>query len=147
MLDVRPHRTTHPLRRSALALVAMGIGVAGGCGPSRPSRVPVSGEVLLDGKAVTYGVVRFVPQVGRASVGDLDEQGRFKLTCFEAGDGALLGKHRVEVIAAEALNETDVRWHAPQRYSSYETSGLEVEIAGPTPEVRIELSQSEKPPR
>ena len=118
-------------------LVIWLVAVYSGNGP--PDRVPVSGQVLIDGKPLTHGEVRFIPDGARASIGTLDEHGRFTLTCFDGSDGAVPGTHRVEVAAAESLNEKEVRWHAPEKYASFETSGLTVEITGPTDDLVIKL--------
>lgn len=119
--------------------IAILLGV--GCGPKRPLRVPVSGRVLLDGAPLGFGVVRFIPSDSRPSTGQLDDQGRFTLSCFEPGDGAVPGTHAVEVIAGENLSETECRWHAPAKYARFETSGLVREVTGPTADMLIELSQ------
>jgi hypothetical protein len=111
-----------------------------GCGDDRPLRVPVSGKVLIDGKPLTHGFVRFIPSGARPSGGKLDEQGHFKLSCFEGEDGAVPGKHRVEIAANEALSSTKVRWHAPKKYNDLGTSGITQEISGPTDSVVINLS-------
>ncbi len=109
-------------------------------GNGRPDRFPVSGQVLIDGEPLAHGEVRFIPDGARASIGTLDEHGRFTLTCFDGSDGAVPGTHRVEVATAESLNEKEVRWHAPEKYASFETSGLSVEITGPTDDLVIKLT-------
>jgi hypothetical protein len=117
-----------------------------GCGEGRPTRVPVSGVVLLDGQPLTRGHVRFVPPNDRASSGDIGPDGRFTLSCFEIGDGAVVGQHQVAVIANEPLNETEMRWHAPEKYADHTTSGIVVDISGPTDTVEIKLNQDGSPP-
>jgi hypothetical protein len=62
------------------------------------------------------------------------------LTCFGGDDGSVLGTHRVTVTAVESLGPNRQRWHAPKKYADLETSPLEVEIDGPTEDLRIELS-------
>lgn len=123
--------------------VSIIVAMVGGCGQQRPRRVPVSGRVLLDGKPLTFGVVRFLPPESRPSTGKLDDHGRFALSCFEPGDGAVPGTHAVEVIAGENLSETECRWHAPARYARWDTSGLVQEVTGPATDVVIELSGNE----
>lgn len=69
--------------RYSLVLTLTGlVFAAAGCGDGRPERVPISGQVLLDGQPLTYGYVRFVPEGARASGGGLDENGRFVLGCL-----------------------------------------------------------------
>lgn len=111
-----------------------------GCGDGRPPRVPVSGKVLIDGKPLKFGFVRFVPEQARVSAGDLDSEGRFVLSCYGGEDGAVIGKHKVEVYATEGIEEDRIRWHAPKRYASYSTSQLEQEVTGPTDAITIELN-------
>jgi hypothetical protein len=129
------------LARFVAALpILIGLLVAAGCSDGRPERVPVSGQVLIDGQPLTHGYVRFAPADSRAATGQLDDNGRFMLTCFEPGDGAVTGKHKVTVMAQEPIGQETIKWHAPQKYASPATSGLEQEITGPTDSVKIELS-------
>lgn len=111
-----------------------------GCGDGRPKRVPVSGQVLIDGKPLTRGYVQFAPGDSRASTGGLDANGRFSLTCFEMNDGAVTGKHVVTVMSQEPIGQETIKWHAPKKYASTTTSGLQQEITGPTDSVKIELT-------
>jgi hypothetical protein len=113
---------------------------SGGCGDSRPKRVPVSGKILIDGEPLAYGSVTFVPDGGRQSTGTLDKSGNFTLTCFESGDGALIGTHHVQVLANEVINTTTTKWHAPKKYADRRTSGLVQEIKDPTDSLVINLT-------
>src|SRR5262245_51706742 len=97
-----------------IAVVILGA-ITVGCSDGRPQRVPVAGQVLIDGRPLRYGYIKFIPQGARASGGGLDENGRFVLGCFEAADGAVLGKHRVEVMAQKTLSETKIEWFAPKK--------------------------------
>jgi hypothetical protein len=126
------------LRR--LAVVAATAAVAAGCGDGRPSRLPVSGQVLIDGQPLSYGYVKLVPTGARASGGYLDEQGRFTLGCYAKDDGVIPGSHKVEVNAGEMISATKRLWHAPKKYSSYNTSGLTQEITEPTDSLVINLT-------
>jgi hypothetical protein len=120
-------------------LVALLLLVAG-CSDGKPTRVPVSGTVLLDGKPLTMGSVQFVPAGARPSGGGINKEGRFVLSCYEQGDGAVVGPHRVRVTAAHNLSETSLRWDAPKMYSDIATSGLKVDVDGPTDSIVINLS-------
>src|SRR5436190_22388546 len=80
--------------------------IVAGCGDSRPKRVPVSGKVLIDGEPLKFGGVMFVPENGRSSSGTLDANGHFALTCYTDNDGALIGKHKVQVFGQETINNT-----------------------------------------
>lgn len=126
---------------AALLLVAVV-----GCGDGRPDRVPVSGTVLIDGKPLTTGSIRFVPEGARPSAADIDESGRFTLSCYDGDDGAVLGTHRVQVAARQITGDETVRWLAPNRYADFRTSGLVVEVTEPTDSLVIDLTwNNEKP--
>ncbi len=111
-----------------------------GCGDGRPRRVPVSGRVLIDGEPLSHGTIMLVPHDARPSTAPLDAQGRFTMNCFDEGDGAVLGTHRVGVSAVKPLSGSSQQWLAPKRYVDYNDSGLEVEITGPTDDLKIELT-------
>lgn len=122
------------------------LAVSNGCSDGRPKRVPVSGQVLIDGQPLTHGYVRFVPKASRPSKGNLDSQGKFTLYCYEPGDGAVLGIHQVEVSGMQSISEWESRWHAPKHYANVQTSGLTQEITQPTSELTIELTWDGKQP-
>ena len=126
--------------RSKLSFIVFSLLVAPGCGDGRMARVPVSGQVLIDGKPLAHGQILFVPPVGRASLGKLDVDGRFKLTCFDDGDGAVLGSHRLAITAAEPLSALKTRWYAPKKLADHRTSGLTQEIIGPMDNLIIKIS-------
>lgn len=114
--------------------------VMSGCGDGRPTRVNVSGQVLIDGKPLTMGNVKFVPEGARPSAGKLDESGRFTLTCYDGDDGVVPGRHRAQISAMEIVGPTKVRWLAPPKYADFRTSELEFEITEPTNDLKIELT-------
>jgi len=126
-------------RRTAFFASVLALVLLSGCGETRPDRVPVSGQVLIDGKPLTCGHVRFVPEGARPSGGTIGPDGRFSLTCYDGEDGAVPGHHRIEVSASEPA-PGGTRWHAPKKYNRYETSGLETNVDGPTDSVTIELT-------
>jgi len=115
-----------------------------GCGPSRPVTFPVKGTVTVGGKPVAGATVLFQPVAGGVpGRGVTTDDGGFTLTTFESGDGAIGGRHRVAIskmtlsgvevtedgvaapVAAGEIRET---WLTPRKYSSLDTSGLEVEV-------------------
>jgi hypothetical protein len=120
--------------------ILVAIFAAGGCSDGRPDRVPVSGQVLIDGKPLKCGTVRFIPTGHRASHGLIDANGRFTLSCFAESDGAVIGRHKVEVTGFEMVKPTLMRWQAPKKYQDQTTSGLTQEITGPTDSVVINLT-------
>jgi hypothetical protein len=116
-----------------------------GCGDGRPARVPVSGRVLIEGQPLTHGYVRFAPSNSRASTGQLDSSGHFVLSCFEPGDGAVIGMHNVSVMAQEPIGQESIKWHAPKKYADPDTSKLTQEIIGPTDSIVINLTWGSQP--
>jgi hypothetical protein len=123
-----------------IGFVALLVFFASGCGDGRPARVPVSGQVLIDGKPLSFGDIMFVPETGRASQSKLNENGRFTLVCFEDNDGAVLGTHMVSVTAGEPINAKTIRWRAPKKYANVRTSGLTQKIDGPNDKLVINIS-------
>lgn len=133
-----------PLSRWTILLP--GILLLSGCGDGRPVRVPVSGQVLLDGKPVPLGFIRLLNDGGRPAQGTLDSEGRFRLTTYDDGDGCVPGTHPVEVLAAQRLGARQVRLLVPKKYFSAATSGLTVTVDGATDSLRIDLvSNGQKP--
>ena len=126
--------------RGSATLCMMLLVFTAGCGKGRPSRVPVAGRVTIDGKPLDRGYIRFVPQGARPSGGQIGPDGRFVLTCYDGQDGAVPGRHAIEVSAVEMLGETAMRWYVPKKYARCETSGLVQEIVGPTKDLAIELT-------
>ncbi len=116
-----------------------------GCGESKPERVPVSGKVLIDGKPLNKGVIRFVPEQGRPSSSAILSDGTFDVASTTLGDdpiqiGVFPGHYKIEVSASEAINEETIRWHAPKKYSNFRSSGLEIDIHKPSDNLIVELT-------
>ncbi len=121
-----------------------------------PQMVPVTGEVLLDGKPVEGAAVLFTPDAGgRPADGVTDKEGKFSLQTYEPGDGAPLGKYKVAIVGmrqtgiqatADGLSgEVDpgkVReiWFVPRKYSTPETSGIEAEVKRGLTPLKFELA-------
>lgn len=88
----------HGTRSALLGVVALiGLFTAGGC--ERDARpVPMEGVLTFEGKPLAKARVQFTPVAsGRPAFGLTDEEGRFRLTTYEAGDGALPGSYKVTV--------------------------------------------------
>jgi hypothetical protein len=111
-----------------------------GCDDGRPERVHVSGTVLIDGRPLESGGVRFFPENGRPSTGEIQSGGRFSLFTYEEGDGCTLGKHRVTVVSVKDINSTTRQWDTPQAYARPATSGLTETVTGPEDSLTIELT-------
>jgi hypothetical protein len=133
-------RITQPFSIPSAGIIVLLSLLSAGCGDGRPRRVPVSGRVTVDGTPLKAGFVQIYPDNDRAASGPIGPDGRFTLTTFEKEDGCVLGKHRALVIASEHKSAYVVKWLAPKKYSAVNTSGLEVEIAGPTDDLEIKLT-------
>lgn len=109
-----------------------------GCGG--PKTVPVAGVVTIDGQPLTRGYIFVMPENQRAAGGEIDAQGRFKLTTYDEGDGCYLGTHQVTVTSTEALSQTSTKHLIPPHYAQPTTSKTTVTIDGPTENLKIELT-------
>jgi len=113
---------------------------APGCGDGRPQRVPISGQVFIDGKPLTMGIISLIPDNARPASATIGPDGRFTLKTFEPGDGAVLGTHPVAIRANELVGPSTLKWYAPKKYADETTSGLTATIAGPTDSLVINLT-------
>jgi hypothetical protein len=73
-----------------------------GCrGERKEGLAPVKGQITYGGQPVPAGQVFFYPaDGGRRSSGTID-QGKYVLTSYKPGDGALIGKHKVVIDGTE----------------------------------------------
>jgi hypothetical protein len=113
-----------------------------GCGDGRPKVVPVSGQVLMNGKPVTgrTGFVRVEPAGGRPAIGEINTaDGTFTLTTFEQGDGCMPGTHPAAVIVNTTVGGKLISL-IPEKYGDAKTSGLQVTVDEPTDSLKIELT-------
>lgn len=143
------------LHRSVpLLLAAIGLLFLDGCGRGdRLETAKVTGTVTLDGKPLGIGTVVFTPERGRAATGQVQPDGTYCLGTYGSCDGALLGIHRVAVIARERQSggvgptaEKSGAWVAPQFYSDFTKSGLSCEVKhGSSNVYDIQLSSTAKP--
>ena len=82
------------MRRASILMVLVCV-LAAGCGGSNV--VPVSGTLTYKGKPVPNAYIHFMPENGRPSMGETDQNGKFTLTYDPQNKGAERGKHRVFV--------------------------------------------------
>ena len=111
-----------------------------GCGKSGPPLAKVGGNVTLNGKPVTAGIVIFQSADGLVNVmGDLDANGNYELKTHDAA-GIAPGKYRISLKPPAPNYETpplaDAGQRDPrpqdktiaQRYWSADTSGLTADV-------------------
>ncbi|QDU89250.1 hypothetical protein Pla175_26370 [Pirellulimonas nuda] len=156
-----PHRFARRLLCLGLILVAAG------CGSSRRGLVEVSGIVTLDGAPVTSGKIEFYPPSGRPSAGEIDGEGRYRLTTYEPGDGVLPGEYKVTITSVltpddgpvyksfeDELNgvtananksgssrpkKAGAQWIVPQKYSNRASTDLTAEVVPGGGEINFAL--------
>lgn len=121
----------------------------GGCGGEydAPATIPVSGVVTYKGERLTKGTVTLQPaadssnSLKRNALGEIGPDGRFELSTFTKGDGALPGKY--SVVVTSYLNDPTAEEYAdgatresaiPEKFSNSLTSGLTKEIPSTLPE-------------
>jgi hypothetical protein len=102
-----------------------------GCG-SKSSAGTVRGKVLLDDKPLATGTVVTLPSSGRGARGTISN-GDFELGTTGDRDGAVVGTHKVAIVAREpsqgvGAEATPGKLLVPQRYTDPEASGLTIEV-------------------
>lgn len=126
-----------PIRMGArpyrLIAVMVACGLGWGCGGDSGElpTVPVSGTLNVDGKPVSKGTVHFHPEKGPAATGFVQD-GKFKLTTYKEGDGAIPGKTRVAVEVVEEVpmkdGDTTSKSLIPAKFMNPDKSGLRLEV-------------------
>src|SRR5262245_13071402 len=139
------------VRKRCLCWVSLLLVVAlVGCG--RRSVVKVTGTLTYKGKAVTNAYIQFLPEQGRQSWAQTDEQGRFKINYDAQQDGAVVGKHKVWVerrAVTVADKEAEMRGDRPaapskelaaffDKYSANKST-LTVTITKDTKDLKLDL--------
>jgi hypothetical protein len=99
-------------------LVLLGLVVALGCGSSKSA--PVSGTITMDGQPLAHVAVSFQPEdegklnTGVGSYAQTDDQGKYSLKLIGGGTGAVVGKHRVQILPVVEDNSTNDRVPQPK---------------------------------
>lgn len=127
------------LRLFCFAAFCLSFALVVGC-DDRPKRLPVAGQVLIDGEPLALGRITLVPDGARPSLGKIGKDGRFVLTCYEGEDGVIPGTHRVAIVANKGMGDTALKWFAPKKYADYRSSGLTVTIDDEQEDLKIELT-------
>jgi hypothetical protein len=140
------HSRMLPVVCGLLTCVCLGLAGCGGSKQGQRPTVQVTGEVTYKGAPVTRGEVKFIPanreEAGaRVAFGPLDAQGRYRLSTYGDGDGAILGNYAVTIESRveappEGKKETADGRPAgqrpkslvPERYADPQTSRLTAEV-------------------
>ncbi len=106
-----------------------------GCS-DRLATYPVAGRVqFASGSPVHVGTVELKSREHEIQArGEIDADGKFTLTTYVKGDGAVAGFH--DCVIVQFVMTEDLAGHKPsligvidRRYASYATSGLSVEVS------------------
>jgi hypothetical protein len=85
-----------------------------GCGkPGEAPTVKATGTVTHKGKPVDKASVAFLPEKGRPAAGITDASGKFTLSTFKPGDGAVPGLHKVAISEPPSAEEQTNPTYAP----------------------------------
>jgi hypothetical protein len=125
----------------AATLLLAALLTALGCGSKHADRLavfPVSGRILWDGRPLPNAFVVLHPQGPQdlraiTARGQTDQDGNFRVTTYEAGDGAPAGAYAVTV-AYHQLITTGGGYEPgpnvlPPKYASPQTTDLTVHVA------------------
>ncbi len=141
---------TWPILCGILSICVAGCSSSKDSSADRPARTNVSGQVVFQGNPVAGATVILSPVVspGKAASGVTDENGKYMLTTYEKGDGAVPGDYQVMVLKVKPELSTlpseesaDYQGPAlvnmkspgpehliPKKYSNIATSGLTATI-------------------
>lgn len=145
--------------RAVVLIMAVGLSAAG-CElrpAGRPVTVPVTGVVRYDGEAVTGATVSFQADAGgRSASGISDAQGRYQLSTFSRGDGAVPGSYKVIVVKYATAPESSAapdsyvppqgaepppKHLLPEKYAATKTSGLEATVSSGPNTIDFDLTR------
>jgi hypothetical protein len=127
-----------------------------GCGSGQMDVTYVSGKVTYQDQPLTAAVIHFVPESGPAASGKLDEDGKYELTTYSPGDGAVVGNHKVyfsissdnshlanfsdaDYAAGKVPPEPPSSTALPAKYLKQNESGLEREVKTGAAPIDFEL--------
>lgn len=133
--------------RSTLAWGLLSVACLG-CGGGGPVTHPVTGTVTYHGQPVVGAQVMFTSDAGRAAEGTTDAEGKFTLTTFKPGDGALAGVHHVTVVKMETIPSKDpnnpygagAKSVLPARYANPKESPLQETVGAAKNEFNFVLT-------
>lgn len=142
--------------RAALAAAGLSLLSLAGCGPGGGPIGKVNGKIVAGGQPVTGGSLTFAPiesskeNPASPASGQVKPDGTFVLSTNKEGDGAAVGKHRVNYSwparkGRESWDETDPNAGPPPPETISPFEGMvvkqpaEVEVKAGTNDITIEL--------
>ena len=128
--------------RSTFAAFSLGLALVGfsGCGSETQeapvTTVPAKGKVTYKGKPLSSGTVVFEPEgAGREAQAEIKEDGTFELSTYKAGDGVVLGPHRVSVRGGSVQKA-----RLPLKFANAASAKIEVEVTKDKSDYAIDLN-------
>jgi hypothetical protein len=129
-----------------LAVAVVATTIAAGCG-SRRELSPVTGKVRYRDQPLPFGTVVLQPEQGQPATGEIQPDGTFRMVTRGKGDGASVGLNQVRIACYEG-QAPDARAKAvaarqeyslgkpliPEKYLSYDTSGISIDVRAGTNE-------------
>jgi len=108
---------------------------------------------LCEGQPISSGRIIFQPfkegkakEVGKAALADIDPNGRFELMTNRSGDGAVVGKHTVQVLGRYIEDDSDKAAVAAAKLPCASPENLVVEVkAGQTNSFEIKMGPKRNP--
>lgn len=147
--DVRNLRRSHWCGVDILALALLLLAGPTGCGRGDRELAPLTGKVLYKGEPLQFGAVMIEHQYGQPATAEIRPDGTFVMVTRGEGGGAVVGKRRVRIACYEAQDPANIGSDTlgesliPRKYTSFETSGLTVDIQpGENEPLVIELTDS-----
>ncbi|MDY0168315.1 MAG: hypothetical protein RBS80_17330 [Thermoguttaceae bacterium] len=117
-----------------LALVLLLLTGPTGCGRGDRELAPLTGKVLYNGEPLQFGAVMIEHEYGQPATAEIRPDGTFVMVTRGEGQGAVVGERRVRITCFEAQAPANIGSDTlgesliPQKYTSFETSGLTVDI-------------------
>ncbi|MDZ7616914.1 MAG: hypothetical protein U1E05_07920 [Patescibacteria group bacterium] len=121
-----------------LALLSAVVMSSAGCGKRDRELAPLAGKVTWEGEPLRFGAVVFEHEYGQPATAAIQPDGTFELVTRGEATGTVVGTRRVRIACYEGQNPTRRsgsdgpaelgRSLIPERYTSFETSGLAVEV-------------------
>ncbi len=109
-----------PVRLLAMSLAAA-LTAWSGCGPGHGLNLAkVSGKVMYKGQPVKNGTVFFMPDeakgtVGPPAVGSITSDGSYVMSTDTAGDGVIVGHHKVGITGVEPVSASSQEEYDPEK--------------------------------
>jgi hypothetical protein len=143
-----PAKTLHGL---ALVGFAGAVLALAGCGSDRLKTAVVRGTVTYRGKPVPNGTISFIPASGPSAAGEIQPDGSYTLTTYRKGDGAVLGRHTVVIVAMQDMSNRLPEQRnplpppiVPEQYTHQATSDLRAEVKDEENTINFSLREEKK---